>query len=95
MKIYADRMRHIICVPYTIANLHRMAERLEIKRCWYHRHFWFPHYDSPKKRLDEILVRDDVIEVTARELVEICKREIRKRGPLHPKHKVPKEVLER
>lgn len=30
-----------------------MAEQLNIKRCWYHGGK-FPHYDIPKKRIEEI-----------------------------------------
>jgi hypothetical protein len=35
LTYYCDNLRHLVCVPYTIANLHRMAEDLGIKRCWY------------------------------------------------------------
>ena len=53
MKFYCDEARHLVCVPYSIGNLHRMAEMLGIKRCWYHagRH---PHYDIPKRREESI-----------------------------------------
>lgn len=52
----ADNERHLICLPYSIENLHRMASELNIKRCWFHggRH---SHYDIPKKREYEILHR--------------------------------------
>lgn len=63
-------MRHLICVPYTIANLHQMAKELGIKRCWFHagRH---PHYDMPKRRVDAILADPRVTEVTAKELLRL------------------------
>ena len=50
MKYLTDNKRHLICVPYSIDNLHRMAEELDIKRCWFHKN----HYDIPKHRIDEI-----------------------------------------
>lgn len=53
MKYYCDNNRHLICEPYSIENLHRMAEELNINRCWYHS-TKYPHYDIPKKKIDEI-----------------------------------------
>ena len=35
LTYYCDSMRHLVCVPYSTANLHRMAEELGIKRCWF------------------------------------------------------------
>ena len=43
-------MRHLVCKPYSIDNLHVMAKNLNIKRCWFHKN----HYDIPKKRIEEI-----------------------------------------
>lgn len=45
-----DGRRHLICLPYSIENLHEMASELGIKRCWFHR----DHYDIPKRRVAEI-----------------------------------------
>lgn len=35
LTYYCDSMRHLVCVPYTVGNLHRMAQELGIKRCWF------------------------------------------------------------
>lgn len=77
---YADTMRHLICVPYSITNLHRMARDLGIKRCWYHAHPLFPHYDIPKRRIVEIQSKCNM--VNARELLEIIKESLATRGEL-------------
>ena len=45
-----DRKRHLVCHPYSLDNLHKMAESMGIKRCWFHR----DHYDIPKRRIKEI-----------------------------------------
>jgi len=50
LKYYTDGKRHLVCRPYSIQNLHQMADELGIKRCWFHKN----HYDIPKKRVDEI-----------------------------------------
>jgi hypothetical protein len=47
---YCDAYRHLVCMPYSIENLHKMADELNIKRCWFHKN----HYDIPKKRISEI-----------------------------------------
>lgn len=70
MKYYADRMRHLVCVPYTVENLHMMAEDLGIKKCWYHPKP-YPHYDIPKKRIEEIHAKVEVI--SPRELLKLMK----------------------
>jgi len=65
MEYICDTKRHLICVPYSIENLHKMAEELNIKRCWFHKN----HYDIPKKRIEEITMKCRV--VSSKEIVEI------------------------
>ena len=72
VKFYADKARHLVCVPYSIENLHAMAEELGIKRCWFHTAS-YPHYDIPKKRVVEILEDERVEVVSSREILAICK----------------------
>lgn len=49
----ADAARHLVCLPYSVENLHRMAEELGLSRRWFHagRH---PHYDIPKREASRI-----------------------------------------
>lgn len=54
LKYYCDNKRHLICVPYSITNLHKMAEQLGIKKCWFHKKKNKSHYDIPKGRIKEI-----------------------------------------
>ena len=65
MKYLTDGKRHLICDPYSIENLHRMADDLGIKRCWFHK----DHYDIPKRRIEEIEARCEI--VSSREIVRI------------------------
>lgn len=67
MKYVCDDKRHLVCVPYSIDNLHKMAEELDLKKCWFHKN----HYDIPKKRIEEIEKR--CIMVDQRNIVEIIK----------------------
>lgn len=73
IRYYCDSMRHLVCLPYTVENLHRMAEELRIKRCWFHRGS-YPHYDIPKRRIAEISARCTVI--TPKQVLGIVKGEI-------------------
>lgn len=50
MIYVTDRKRHLVCLPYSIENLHTMAADLSIGRHWFHK----SHYDIPKKRIAEI-----------------------------------------
>lgn len=50
MEYLYDRLRHLICLPYSVENLHKMALDLEIRRCWFDK----DHYDIPKRRIKEI-----------------------------------------
>lgn len=70
MKFFCDTQRHLVCVPYSIENLHAMAVQLDIKRCWYHPGN-YPHYDIPKKRIAEIQAKCEV--VSPQEILKIIK----------------------
>lgn len=70
MKYYCDRMRHLICIPYTVENLHQMARDLGIKRCWYDPKP-YPHYDIPKKRIGEIQQKCNMI--SPKQLVDMIR----------------------
>ena len=62
-----DKKRHLVCVPYSIENLHIMAEQLGIKKCWFHKN----HYDIPKQRIEEIGKQCKI--VSPKNIVEIIK----------------------
>lgn len=64
MKFYYDDKRHLVCVPYTIENLHLMADELGIKRCWYHSSAKYKHYDIPKRRIEEIGSKCEKVDTT-------------------------------
>lgn len=65
MKYFCDNARHLVCTPYSIENLHIMAEDLNIKPCWFHKN----HYDVPKLRIQEI--KDKCTVVSSKEIVNI------------------------
>ena len=69
LRFYCDSMRHLVCVPYSIVNLHEMARQLGIKRCWFHAGA-HPHYDIPKRRIREISRQCTV--VSPREILAIA-----------------------
>lgn len=64
---YCDNKRHLICIPYSINNLHKMALELNIKRCWFHK----DHYDIPKKRIAEIQSKCNFI--STKDIVKIVR----------------------
>lgn len=57
----------MVCVPYSIDNLHRMASDLGIKRCWFHKN----HYDIPIYMLE--IVETECILVSTRDVLKIIK----------------------
>lgn len=67
---YSDDARHLVCEPFSVENLHKMAEDLGIKRCWYHGGDK-PHYDIPKRRIKEIQAKTTV--VSTKRILEIIK----------------------
>jgi len=73
MKYLCDNSRHLICLPYSIQNLHKMGEELNIKKCWFHNDK-FPHYDIPKKRISEITSKCEII--SSKELLLIIKKHL-------------------
>lgn len=72
MRYLTDGKRHLICDPYSIENLHRMADDLDIKRCWFHKgKSGKSHYDIPKTRIEEITSKCEV--VSSKEIVKIMR----------------------
>lgn len=54
LTYYCDGIkRHLVCIPYSIINLHRMALNLGLSRAWFHAGEK-AHYDLPKTRIAEI-----------------------------------------
>jgi FMN phosphatase YigB (HAD superfamily) len=73
LRYFSDSLRHLVCWPYSIANLHAMARNLGIKQCWYHTGASYPHYDIPKTRVAEIRAKTE--RVSGRAILAICKGE--------------------
>ena len=73
MRYLTDGKRHLICKPYSIENLHRMAQDLGIDRCWFHR----DHYDIPKRRIEEIEAKCEMI--TSKDIVRIIRASLAQR----------------
>ena len=67
MQYICDSHRHLVCIPYSIENLHKMAADLDINRCWFHK----DHYDIPKKRVEEIEKKCKI--VSTRDIVGIVR----------------------
>jgi uncharacterized protein DUF4031 len=70
MIYYSDNSRHLVCFPYSVDNLHLMAQELGIKRCWFHSSS-YKHYDIPKRRIQEITNKSIVVDT--RTILAICK----------------------
>lgn len=71
LVIYCDDARHLVCIPYSVSNLHYAARSLGIGRHFFHRNASYPHYDIPKRRVAEI--RAKCIVVTSRDILKIVK----------------------
>lgn len=74
LTYYSDNQRHLVCVPYSIANLHQMAKNLNINKGWFHSHPTHPHYDIPKRRINEIHSKSIV--VSPKEILKITKKQM-------------------
>lgn len=70
LRYFCDERRHLVCLPYSVDNLHAMARELRIHRCWFHDGS-YAHYDIPKRRVEEVKARCTV--VREREILLIVK----------------------
>ena len=61
LEYFCDDKRHLVCKPFSVENLHRMADDLGIDRCWFHNKKRKPHYDIPKGRIQEIKEKCTVV----------------------------------
>lgn len=68
-----DEDRHLICIPYSVENLHRMAVELNIGKHFYHisKKRRLRHYDIPARRIDEIMAK--CILIPWRDIVKIIR----------------------
>jgi len=71
VRYLCDPQRHLVCEPFSIERLHRMAEDLKIARCWYHSSSRHKHYDIPKRRYEEISSKCSI--VSPREILRIAR----------------------
>lgn len=69
---YCDHQRHLVCRPYSIANLHDMAQGLGIKRCWFHPGR-LAHYDIPKTRVADVQANVKTKVVSPKDILRIIK----------------------
>ena len=74
MLYLTDGKRHLVCLPYSEEDLHKMADDLGIGRHWFHRGK-YPHYDIPKKRIDEI--ENKCYKVTSKLIIKVIKGDIK------------------
>lgn len=76
LEYLCDNKRHLICIPYSISNLHKMSEDLGIPKHFYHKKGQniHPHYDIPAKRLKDIQSKCRII--SSKELLIIIKQQI-------------------
>lgn len=79
MEIFADKARHLVCIPYSVENLHTIASEFGLKRCWFHKRV-ISHYDIPKKRLDEILADVRVTVVSPKKLLKLVYDDIERQN---------------
>lgn len=70
MIYICDNKRHLVCLPYSIENLHSMASYLNLKSCWFHKN----HYDLPLNRIDDITLKCKI--VNSKTIVKIIKGEV-------------------
>ena len=72
MKYFCDKSRHVVCLPLTTENLHKMAKDLEIKKLWYHKSkTGLKHYDIPKYMIETVTAKCEI--VTTREIIKIIR----------------------
>jgi len=73
LEYYCDLHRHLVCIPYSIPNLHIMAKDLGIKAYYFHRQRKNHHYDIPVKQYKEVLAKSNL--VSSFDIVKICNGE--------------------
>lgn len=71
MITVCDNRRHLVCLPYSIENLHAAARAIGIKRCWFHKN----HYDIPLYLMPAIGTMVDKV-VDTRTIVNIIKGKV-------------------
>lgn len=68
-----DNKRHLICLSYSVDNLHIMVNELGISRAWFHSGNK-PHYDIPISRVEDIQAQCQI--ASPKEIVRIIKNNL-------------------
>lgn len=68
-----DSQRHLVCEPYSVENLHRMADDLGVGRHWYHAGARYPHYDVPLTQWERYAADPRVNVVSPRVILEVVR----------------------
>ena len=63
--LVSDGRRHLVCLPYSIRNLHMMGAQIGLGKHWFHR----DHYDIPVTRIDSI--RANSLHVSPKSIVRL------------------------
>ena len=72
LTFYYDQKRHLVCIPYSVENLHRMAAMLNIPSHWFHKGIkGRSHYDIPIRRRYEICQR--CVEISDHDIIKIIR----------------------
>jgi len=59
MRFVTDK-KHLICVPYSIENLHKTAEEFKIDVCWFKKnHYFIGGY--PEETIEEIAKKCKIV----------------------------------
>lgn len=72
IAIYADQSRHLVCTPYSRANLLVAADTLGIPRHWLHVGRG-AHIDIPARRVEDVLSDPRVRVVSSRSVLAIIR----------------------
>lgn len=81
--IYTDGV-HLVAT--TLKELHRFAEKCELKRCYYEGYRkGHPHYDLINTRMKNIVMKNGAIKISSKDIVNMFKE-----GKIQSKHSDPK-----
>lgn len=58
----------------SLDELHAFAERIGLKRCWFHGRARHPHYDITTPKKAETVLKNGASIVTKKQMVEITKK---------------------
>ena len=79
--VYRSKLRYHLCAD-SLVELHAFADKINVKRCWFHRAKDHPHYDVTEVQR-ELALAYGAVAISSKALLKVAKSLVSKKESKH------------